>query len=253
MHGEGPYDDLVRRLLDLRADAGSPSFGDIATSVSRVRRERGMTAERARVGRTTVYDVFRMGRQRIDADLVADIARALGEDEQAAAEWGRDAGRARQGSTAVQTGPHPLADTPAPPAGGRLPARWVVLTLVGCLLANLAGRVLVDLLGLPVYLDMVGTAFSAILLGPWWGALVGALTNVAGAAVQRPRLAAVRPGQRAGRSRLGLRRAARPGLAASRGSSCSTSSWRWRARAWPCPSSSCSSRASAVTGPTGSC
>jgi energy-coupling factor transport system substrate-specific component len=30
---------------------------------------------------------------------------------------------------------------------------------------------------------MVGTAFSAILLGPWWGALVGLLTNVAGVSV----------------------------------------------------------------------
>lgn len=187
MHDEGPYDDLVRRLLDLRADAGSPSFGDIATNVSRVRRERGMTAERARVGRTTVYDVFRMGRQRIDADLVADIARALGEDEEAAAEWGREAGRARQAATAVQPGPHPVADTPVPAAGGRLPAaRWVVLALVGSLLANLVGRVLVDLLDLPVYLDMVGTAFSAILLGPWWGALVGVLTNVAGTSVSGP-------------------------------------------------------------------
>lgn len=194
MQEHGPYDDLVGRLQALRADAGSPSFGELAIRVSRIRRERGVTPERSRVGRTTVYDAFRLGRQRIDADLVGDLARALGCDEAAAATWSAEARQARQVRTRAapvrpptgQPTEQPSEPTTAwtsstPPA--RVPARWLVGVLVASLAANLVGRTLVDLLGLPVYLDMVGTACAAILLGPWWGALVGASTNVAGVAV----------------------------------------------------------------------
>ena len=77
MQPQGPYDDLVGQLQALRAHAGLPSFGDIATNVSRVRRERGATVEQARVGRTTVYDAFRMGRQRIDTSS-ADVLKSSG-------------------------------------------------------------------------------------------------------------------------------------------------------------------------------
>ena len=195
MEEQGPYDDLVGRLQSLRADAGMPSFGEVAMRVSRIRRERGLTPERARVGRTTVYDAFRMGRQRIDADLIGDIARALGADEHAARAWTDDARRARRSQAVApspapveqetETAPDPVAPEPAatlPPARP-ITGRVLVGVLVACLAANLLGRVLVDALGLPVYLDMVGTAFSAVLLGPWWGALVGGLTNVTGVAV----------------------------------------------------------------------
>jgi len=40
-------------------------------------------------------------------------------------------------------------------------------------IANLATRVT----GVPLYLDTVGTFLAAVLLGPWWGALTGLLTN----------------------------------------------------------------------------
>jgi energy-coupling factor transport system substrate-specific component len=200
MTEQGPYDDLVGRLHTLRAAAGMPSFGDLALRVSRLRRERGLTPERARVGRTTVYDAFRMGRQRIDADLVGDIARALGADEQSAQAWTEEAQQVRRPRTFApsappvgpehvgpdQVGPDPVAPVhPVDPAADSRPitARLVVGVVVACLAVNLLGRVLVDTLGLPVYLDMVGTAFSAVLLGPWWGALVGGLTNVAGVSV----------------------------------------------------------------------
>jgi energy-coupling factor transport system substrate-specific component len=186
MHEQGPYDDLVGRLQSLRADAGMPSFGEVALRVSRVRRERGLTPEQARVGRTTVYDAFRMGRQRIDADLVGDIARALGADEESAEAWTDEARQARQPRTVAPSAPQvdPQAPTPMDAVDTAADARPVtrrllVGVLVACLASNLLGRVLVDTLDLPVYLDMVGTAFSAVLLGPWWGALVGGLTNVA--------------------------------------------------------------------------
>ena len=173
-------DALVRELHTLRDSAGQPSFGDIAIGVSRVRRERGLAPEGARVGRTTVYDAFRVGRRRLDAELVADIVRALGGTP-------ADAERMSRRCLAVQAArlsapvEHPMDPPPATMA-----RRVLVAILVGCVLINLAGRGLVDLLGLPLYLDMVGTAFSALVLGPWWGALVGLTTNVAGTAVSGP-------------------------------------------------------------------
>jgi energy-coupling factor transport system substrate-specific component len=186
MHEQRPYDDLVGRLHTLRADAGMPSFGDVALRVSRLRRERGLTPEGARVGRTTVYDAFRMGRQRIDADLVGDIARALGADEQSARAWADEARQARRPRT-VAPGAVPAEPDSVDDVAARAPCRitrgLLVGVMVACLATNLMGRVLVDTLDLPVYLDMVGTAFSAVLLGPWWGALVGGLTNVAGVSV----------------------------------------------------------------------
>ncbi|RYB95347.1 hypothetical protein EUA93_13960 [Nocardioides oleivorans] len=181
MPEQGPYDDLVGRLQQLRADAGVPSYGDIASNVSRVRVERGLTPEQARVGRTTVYDAFRMGRQRIDADLVGDIARALGADDATAEVWAADARNARQSVPDTD-----IADPGAEESGTevgeppRLAPRLVVGVLLAGLAVNLVGRGLVAVLDLPVYLDMIGTAFSAIVLGPWWGALVGVTTNVAG-------------------------------------------------------------------------
>jgi len=61
--------------------------------------------------------------------------------------------------------------------------RWIVAALlVACVALNLLGRVLVDVLTLPLYLDMTGTAIAAVGLGPWWGALVGVATNLAGSA-----------------------------------------------------------------------
>lgn len=174
-------DALVHELRDLRERAGQPSFADVAVGVSRVRRERGLAPERARVGRTTVYDAFRLGRRRLDAELVADIVRALGGTPD-------DAERLAAQCLAAQSGRSPV------PAVGpeveRQPAimarRALVAVLVGSVLINLAGRFLVEALGLRLYLDMIGTAFSALLLGPWWGVLVGLVTNVAGTASSGP-------------------------------------------------------------------
>ncbi|MBS43341.1 MAG: hypothetical protein CMH83_09310 [Nocardioides sp.] len=51
---------------------------------------------------------------------------------------------------------------------------------------NLAGRVTVDQLQLPIFLDMVGTAVAAVVLGPWWGVSVGLSTNLVGVATSGP-------------------------------------------------------------------
>lgn len=174
-------DALVHELRALREGAGQPSFGEIATGVSRVRRERGLTPERARVGRTTVYDAFRVGRHRLDAGLVADIVRALGGTPSDAERLAAQCLAAQSGRSAL-----PVVDTPDEPRPSPMARRALVVILVGCVVVNVAGRFLVDLLGLRLYLDMIGTAFAALALGPWWGVLVGLATNVAGTAPSGP-------------------------------------------------------------------
>ena len=56
-------------------------------------------------------------------------------------------------------------------------AEILPITLVGILL-NVAGRQIASYIGNPIFADMVGTAFSAILLGPWWAAAVASATTV---------------------------------------------------------------------------
>ena len=161
-------DRLALDLQELRVQSGSPSYTLIAQGVSRVRTARGMTPEEARVGRTTVYDAFRTGRSRIDVDLVLDIVRALGVDEAEVARWRSRCVTARPEAPVVE-------ERTAGPS-----ATWIVAILLGCVAVNLLGRVLVDGLQLPLYLDMVGTAVAAVLLGPWRGAAVGVATNLLG-------------------------------------------------------------------------
>ncbi len=43
---------------------------------------------------------------------------------------------------------------------------------------NFAGRFIVTLLQLPVYLDSIGTILAGIIAGPWVGAVVGLITNL---------------------------------------------------------------------------
>ncbi len=63
----------------------------------------------------------------------------------------------------------------------RIPLSYVVaLVPVGAAL-NVVGGTINTALGLPTFLDMIGTAVVAILLGPWWGALVAVMGNVGGA------------------------------------------------------------------------
>ncbi|KAF0209501.1 MAG: ECF transporter S component [Actinomycetota bacterium] len=43
---------------------------------------------------------------------------------------------------------------------------------------NVIGGLLAGSLKLPVFLDTIGTILAAAILGPWWGALTGGLTNI---------------------------------------------------------------------------
>jgi energy-coupling factor transport system substrate-specific component len=64
---------------------------------------------------------------------------------------------------------------------GPPPTALVVALVPLAVAVNFLANSLVALLGLPIYLDTIGTFLVAALLGPWWGALTGVLTNVVGA------------------------------------------------------------------------
>ncbi|WP_447977968.1 hypothetical protein [Candidatus Nitrospira bockiana] len=89
-----------------------------------------------------------------------------------------------QGAARRDPSPEPLPRRPQP--------AWKLLNLSSYLLLHelsviIATGVLLNYLGLLLslrlqsilYLDMIGTAFSALLLGPWWGALVALLSSSA--------------------------------------------------------------------------
>ena len=66
-------------------------------------------------------------------------------------------------------------------ARGDIPPTALVVALVPLAVAvNFAANWAAALLHLPIYLDTIGTFLAAVLLGPWWGALAGVLTNAVG-------------------------------------------------------------------------
>jgi tetratricopeptide (TPR) repeat protein len=73
-------DELCLGLGRMRADAGSPSYAEIARRIGSVR-------DGAEPPKVTVYDCFRPGRRRVDDRLVGDIVRVLGGDDAQAGLW----------------------------------------------------------------------------------------------------------------------------------------------------------------------
>jgi energy-coupling factor transport system substrate-specific component len=51
---------------------------------------------------------------------------------------------------------------------------------------NIVGSYINGLLNLPTFLDMIGTAVVAMTVGPWWGALAGAATNLINGFISGP-------------------------------------------------------------------
>ena len=47
--------------------------------------------------------------------------------------------------------------------------------IVGCILMNYVGKMVAEKLALPIWLDSVGTVFTAYVFGPVCGAIVGRL------------------------------------------------------------------------------
>lgn len=68
----------------------------------------------------------------------------------------------------------------------RLPLTYVVAIVPVAAALNIVGGYINTALKLPIFLDMIGTAVTAIVLGPWWGALVGAITNIVNSFISGP-------------------------------------------------------------------
>lgn len=199
------FDRIAEDLQVRRTDAGSPSYAEIALRIARIREQRGGPDATARPARTTVYDAFRTGRRRLDTALVLDIVRALGADEDEVAGWADRCRTARlaeafppraeepaeepAAAPSDTTPPPPTPPAPSPPAPPPPPvtAKAGLLVALGCVVVNMVGRVLVVVIPeIPLYLDMVGTAVAAVVLGPWWGVGVGLGTNLLGVTVSGP-------------------------------------------------------------------
>ncbi len=70
--------------------------------------------------------------------------------------------------------------------GSRIALTYVVTLVPVAAALNIVGSTINEALRLPTFLDMIGTAVAAIVLGPWWGALVGVITNIAGSFITGP-------------------------------------------------------------------
>jgi energy-coupling factor transport system substrate-specific component len=68
----------------------------------------------------------------------------------------------------------------------RIPLTYVVALVPVAAALNIVGGYINSVLNLPIFLDMIGTAVVAIVLGPWWGALVGAITNIVSSFISGP-------------------------------------------------------------------
>lgn len=68
----------------------------------------------------------------------------------------------------------------------RIPLTYVVALVPVAVALNIVGGQINSVLHLPTFLDMIGTAVVAIVLGPWWGALVGATTNIVSSFISGP-------------------------------------------------------------------
>lgn len=167
-------DDIAQDLQKLRFDAGQVSYSEIAFRIRNTRVANGATPGAAHIARSTVYDVFRSGRKRVNADLVVEIARALGADDRAAAQWRE---RCFQASieprvSATTTNASQSAHTQ------NLNQLLRIALLIGCVGINIFGNTVAEKFALPLFLDMTGTAVAALMFGPWRGALVALATGL---------------------------------------------------------------------------
>lgn len=63
-----------------------------------------------------------------------------------------------------------------------------ILTIPICVAINVVGDQIVQLLKLPIFLDVIGTVLMAMLAGPWPAAVTGILTNLCMGITDNPTL-----------------------------------------------------------------
>ncbi|MAM53841.1 ECF transporter S component [uncultured Microbacterium sp.] len=204
-----PFDAIAADLQRLRIESGDVSYADIAARIARRREAEGASPAGARIARSTVYDVFRPGRRRINADLVAEIVLALGGDEQSARDWRRrclavrtdrgavvgaegpnsDATDTTSLTTAADTGaapstgavPSPTASTGAIPSTSPTPGTGAAPTTApadadGPTLATLRASLIIAILVGSVGLNLFGTAVAGELRLPVYLDMIGTAT-----------------------------------------------------------------------------
>lgn len=172
-------DAFVRDLRELRELSGL-SYRSIALIISQQREAAGARPGASQIAHTTVSDAFRLGRQRVNPVLVGEIVQALGLDADESKRWRERcvaamAARTEQVANRAPSVEHASVTPQLNPVAHR-PALMVLLAVVGAgVLLNATGKFLNPLFGDFFFFDMIGTAAVAILLGPWWAALVGAI------------------------------------------------------------------------------
>jgi len=62
----------------------------------------------------------------------------------------------------------------------RIPRTYIYALIPAAVALNFVGSYINGFLNLPLFLDMIGTAVAAMTIGPWWGAVAGAATNIIG-------------------------------------------------------------------------
>lgn len=169
------FDPLVDELRVLRESRGV-TYRELAARITRQRENDGVIPAKARIAHTTVSDVFRLGRSRLNANLVAEIVRALDGDDAAAKDWRTRVAQIAPLTPVVPRSPEPVdASPPTLPTTARPTVPALVALVAGGLLLNATGKFFNPLLGDIFFVDMVGTAVVALIGGPWLAALVGLL------------------------------------------------------------------------------
>lgn len=194
---QSPYDRIAEELQQLRLDAGDVPYAEIVRRISRHRISQGVDPVASRPARSTVYDAFRFGRTRLNVELVSEIVRALNGTDEDIEIWRNRCLQARsnQASSSIKIEDHqgpqksedpekldiPVSDFIDAAKNRRVGRKLLLFT--ASVVVNLLGFWLVAILGIPLYLDMLGTAVAAIILGPWAGVAVAVATNVLGASI----------------------------------------------------------------------
>lgn len=190
---EDTFDNIVGDLRDLRVRAGVLPYAEIARRIGRHRGQVNGDGVTDAPARSTVYDAFRLGRSRLNAELVGEIVRALGEQEQSVRQWKIRCYKVQSASERDYERQLVFKKEQLEPTreGGPLKPRrsrsiYVGSVMLLCVLLNVLGYALVAKLHLALYLDMVGTAAGAILLGPWYGVAIAVLGNSVGMTIHGP-------------------------------------------------------------------
>lgn len=175
-------DDFIGDLRGLRELTGL-SYRSIAVAISQQREAAGASLGAAQIAHTTVSDAFRLGRQRVNPVLVGEIVQALGLDPDEAQQWRERCVAAMAGRPEREPRkPEPSGvedfTPPADPSLNRPTPLAALAIVVAGVLLNSTGKFLNPLFGDIFFFDMIGTAVVAVLLGPWWSALVGAVFSL---------------------------------------------------------------------------